>query len=186
MNKKIIFVAMGMISVILGCNKSNAQSMDESKNFHDLSALTIDGDVFDFSILKGKRVLIVNTASACGFTPQLTSLQKLWDQSDHQDFLIMGFPCNDFGSQESGTLEEIESFCSKNYGVTFQLMEKVKIKTSPVYEWLMNKSQNGVRNAKVLWNFHKFLVDENGLWSGSFLPTTSPNSSSIKDFALGA
>ena len=102
------------------------------------------------------------------------------------DGFLYGFPCNDFGSQESGTLEEIESFCSKNYGVTFQLMEKVKIKTSPVYKWLMNKSQNGVRNAKVLWNFHKFLVDENGLWSGSFLPTTSPNSSSIKDFALGA
>ena len=185
MIKKILIAILIATSTFLSCTQSIAQPMDEVKNFYDLSARTINGDMLNFDKLKGKRVLIVNTASACGFTYQYNSLQKLWDESDHDEFVIIGFPCNDFGEQESGSLKEIESFCSKNYGVTFQLMEKVKIKTSPIYKWLMNKSLNGVKNAKVLWNFHKFLIDENGKWSGSFLPTTSPNPSGIKNFALG-
>ena len=185
MRKNFVIAILTASSAFLSCSQSIAQPMDEIKDFHNLSARTINGDLLKFDQFKGKRVLIVNTASACGFTYQLSSLQKLWDEADHDEFVIIGFPCNDFGEQESGSLEEIESFCSKNYGVTFQLMEKVKIKTSPIYNWLMNKSQNGVKNAKVLWNFHKFIVDEKGKWSGSFLPTTSPSSSSIKNFALG-
>lgn len=185
MNRTFFFVIVAIFSTTLGCSKSKAQPMEKIEKFYELSARTIKGDMLEFSKLKGKRVLIVNTASQCGFTPQYKSLQKLWEESDHEEFVIIGFPCNDFGYQESGSLEEIEAFCSKNYGVTFQLMEKVKIKTSPIYQWLMNKSQNGVKSAKVLWNFHKFLVDEDGLWSGSYLPTTSPNSSGIKNFALG-
>ncbi len=185
MNKTIYFLTVGIITILFGCNQSNAQKIENAINFHDLSARTISGDVLNFSDLKGKRVLIVNTASECGFTPQYQALQKLWEDSNQKEFIIMGFPCNDFGRQESGTSDEIESFCSKNYGVTFQLMEKVKIKTSPIYNWLTNKSQNGVKNANVLWNFHKFLIDENGLWSGSYLPTTSPNSSGIKSFVFG-
>jgi len=185
MNKTLFFFIVVAFSTTLGCSKSKAQPMDKVENFYNLSARTINGDILEFSELKGKRVLIVNTASQCGFTPQYKSLQKLWEESDKEEFVIIGFPCNDFGYQESGSLKEIETFCSKNYGVTFQLMEKVKIKSSPIYKWLMNKSLNGVKNANVLWNFHKFLIDENGLWSGSFLPTTSPNSLGIKNFALG-
>ena len=119
MRKNLIISILTVCSTFISCSQSIAQPMHEVKNFYDLSARTINGDLLNFDQLKGKRVLIVNTASACGFTYQYNSLQKLWDESDHDEFVIIGFPCNDFGEQESGSLKEIESFCQKNYGVTF-------------------------------------------------------------------
>ena len=117
MNKPLLLFIVVAFSTTLGCSKSKAQPMDKVENFYNLSARTINGDILEFSELKGKRVLIVNTASQCGFTPQYKSLQKLWEESDQEEFVIIGFPCNDFGYQESGSLKEIEAFCSDRKSV---------------------------------------------------------------------
>jgi glutathione peroxidase len=132
------------------------------KTLHNFKAKTIEGKELDFSSLKGKKVLIVNTASECGYTPQYKDLQALYVKYNAKKFVIIGFPCNDFGGQEPGNSSDIKSFCQKNYGVTFPMMEKVSIATSPIYKWLTSKSENGVLDAVVKWNFNKFLVDENG------------------------
>jgi glutathione peroxidase len=155
--KKILiasFAALGLLAFTAG-----------NKTLHSFSAKTLDGSDFKFSGLKGKKVLIVNTASECGYTPQYKDLQALWDKYKDKNFVIIGFPCNDFGGQEPGTAAEIKTFCTKNYGVTFQMMEKVAVKgdqQSEIYKWLCSKSENGVEDAEVKWNFNKFLIDENG------------------------
>lgn len=133
-----------------------------NKTLHDFKSNTLEGKEFSFSELKGKKVMIVNTASECGFTHQYKGLEELYQKYKDQNFVIIGFPCNDFGGQEPGTNQEIKAFCSKNYGVTFPLMDKISIKTSPVYQWLTSKEENGVMDAQVKWNFNKFLIDENG------------------------
>ena len=133
-----------------------------TKNLHEFKAKTLEGTDFNFATLKGKKVLIVNTASECGYTPQYKDLEELYEKYKSKNFVIVGFPCNDFGGQEPGSSKDIKAFCTKNYGVTFPMMEKVSIATSPVYQWLTHKSENGVLDATVKWNFNKFLVDENG------------------------
>lgn len=155
-------------------------------NFHDLTATTLEGAQFDFAALKGKRVLIVNTASRCGFTPQYADLEKLNQEYGGDDFVILGFPCNQFGRQEPGSAGEIATFCEKNYGVSFQMMEKVDVKGSeahPVYQWLCEKERNGVEDHKVAWNFHKFLVDEKGRLIASLRSGVGPLDDVIVDFA---
>lgn len=132
------------------------------KTLHDFKTNTLDGKEFNFADLKGKKVLIVNVASECGYTPQYEGLEKLYKQYSSKNFIVVGFPCNDFGAQEPGTKDEIKAFCSKNFGVTFPLMDKISIKTSPVYQWLTSKAENGVLDATVKWNFNKFLVNEKG------------------------
>lgn len=133
-----------------------------TKSLHDFKAKTIDGTDFNFAVLKGKKVLIVNTASECGYTPQYKDLEALYEKYKSKNFVVIGFPCNDFGGQEPGSSSDIKSFCSKNYGVTFQMMEKISITTCPIYKWLTSKAENGVLDATVKWNFNKFLVDEKG------------------------
>ena len=160
---------------------------ESNTDFYSLSCKTIEGNDYDFNQLKGKRVLIVNTASECGFTPQYKGLQKLHEQYG-ESLTIIGLPCNDFGNQESGSSEEINSFCSKNYGVSFQMMEKVSIKGDaphPVYVWLLNKSENGVADHTVRWNFHKFLIDEDGSLVGSYKSGVKPTDNQIISFASG-
>ena len=155
-------------------------------SFYDLSAHTLDGQPFAFEQLRGKRVLIVNTASACGFTPQYEALQSLHEAHGGEDFVILGFPCNGFGKQEPGDAAEIQSFCSVNYGVTFQMMEKVVIKKDgrhPVYQWLLEKELNGVEKHSVRWNFHKFLVDEQGQIVASLASGEDPMGETITEFA---
>ena len=172
--------------MLLGCGNSVAQPVNGAVDFYSLHANTLEGEYFDFEQLRGKRVLIVNTASECGVTPQYKDLQALWEQSNQEDFIILGFPCNDFGGQESGSAREIQSFCSENYGVTFQMMEKVSIKgenVHPVYQWLTQKEQNGNSHGNVRWNFCKFLVNEQGQWTASYLMITSPLTKEIKQFA---
>lgn len=139
-----------------------AFNTSSTKNLHSFQSKTLDGKDFNFNALKGKKVLIVNTASECGYTPQYKDLQALYVKYKSKNFEIIGFPCNDFGGQEPGTSATIQSFCEKNYGVTFQMMEKVSISTSPIYKWLTHKSENGVLDATVKWNFNKFLIDEKG------------------------
>ena len=160
----------------------------ETRSFYDLRAQTIDGADFSFNSLKGKRVLIVNVASKCGYTPQYEELQKLHELYGGENFVILGFPANDFGFQEPGSESEIKSFCSQNYGVTFQMMSKVKTNRSrghEVYQWLCNKAQNGVDDAKVSWNFNKFLIDENGQWVAHYESRMDPLSTEITNFAAG-
>lgn len=133
--------------------------------FHDLSATDINGELIRMDQFKGKKVMVVNTASECGFTKQYQQLQELYGMYQDKGLVILGFPSNDFGGQEPGTEEEIAAFCEKNYGVTFPMMAKVSIKgdeTHAVFNWLTNKEQNGVMDTKVEWNFNKFLIDEEG------------------------
>lgn len=157
-------------------------------DFHSLTATTLDGEPFDFAQLKGQRVLIVNTASRCGYTPQYKKLQALFEQEGGDGFTILGFPCNQFGRQEPGTASEIGEFCSNNYGVTFQMMEKVYVKGKdqhPVYAWLCNAAQNGVGDHSVGWNFHKFLVDGDGRLVASLKSGADPLGAEIAGFAAG-
>jgi glutathione peroxidase len=133
--------------------------------FHALTANDIHGNPVKMAQFAGKKLMVVNTASECGYTPQYKGLQELYDTYKDKGLVVIGFPCNDFGGQEPGSASEIEQFCQKNYGVTFPLMEKVRIKgndPSPVYKWLTRKAENGAMDAEVKWNFHKFLIDEQG------------------------
>ena len=135
------------------------------KTLYDFTAKTIDGKDFNFSSLKGKKVLIVNTASQCGYTPQYAELEALYKEFGGDQFTIIGFPSNDFGAQEPGTNEEIATFCTVNFGVTFPMMAKISVKGEdmvPLYHWLTSKVENGVADTEVKWNFQKYLIDENG------------------------
>lgn len=133
-------------------------------SIYDFKVEALDGSTIDFAAFKGKKILIVNTASACGFTPQYEGLETLYKK--YQDKLvIVGFPANNFGGQESGSNSEIKEFCKKNYGVSFPMAAKISVKgddIAPIYKWLCNKSQNGVLDAEIKWNFNKFLLDEKG------------------------
>jgi glutathione peroxidase len=134
-------------------------------SFYDLKVQTIDGEEFSFSSLKGKKVMIVNTASRCGYTKQYADLEKLYQKYSTTGFIIIGFPANNFMNQEPGTNTEIKQFCSLNYGVTFPMMSKISVKgkeINPVYQWLTQKNKNGVMDLEVKWNFQKYLIDENG------------------------
>jgi glutathione peroxidase len=158
----------------------NEQVMTSS-SFYDFKLPSIDGKTIDFSSFKGKKVLIVNTASECGFTPQYAGLQELHEK--HGDkVVVIGFPCNDFGGQEPGSSGEIQSFCSKNYGVTFQMMEKVHVKganKSPLYAWLSSKEGNGWNDESPNWNFCKYLIDEQGKLINFFTSGVKPMSDEL-------
>ncbi len=153
-----------------------------AKSFYDLSIKTLDGTrTIQMSELKGKKVLCVNVASECGYTPQYEGLQKLADAYKDK-LVIIGFPCNQFGGQEPGNSSEIASFCKKNYGVTFMLTEKIDVKGDkqhPVYQWLTQQALNSKSDATVKWNFNKFLIDENGNWVSYFGSAVEPMSTEI-------
>lgn len=163
-------------------------SVQQMKSFYDLGSETLEGSDFQFSALKGKRLLIVNTASECGYTPQYEQLQDLHEKFGGDNFAVIGFPSNDFGKQEPGSNEDIKAFCQKNYGVSFSMMAKTPVtgdEKHPVYAWLTDKALNGVDNAEVNWNFNKFLVDENGKWVAYFPSGVSPLDEQIIEFAEG-
>ena len=154
----------------------------QNKSFYDFTVKTIDGKEYPLSGLKGKKVLVVNVASKCGLTPQYAELQELYDQYKDQNFVIIGFPANNFMGQEPGTNEEIAKFCSVNYDVTFPIMAKISVKgkdMAPLYHWLTEKKLNGKQDAPVQWNFQKFMIDENGNWVGFVAPKESPLSEKI-------
>lgn len=154
----------------------------QQKNFYDFTVKTIDGKELPLSTFKGKKVLVVNVASKCGFTPQYKDLEALYEKYGKDDFVIIGFPANNFFHQEPGTDKEIKQFCSLNYGVTFPMMSKISVKgkdIAPLYKWLTQKDENGVQDSKVGWNFHKFLIDEHGNWVASYGSTTNPLSADI-------
>ncbi len=160
----------------------------QEKTFHSFTAKTISGEDLDFSKFKGKKVLVVNTASKCGLTPQYKKLEELYREYKSEDFEIIGFPANNFLKQEPGTDEEIKSFCELNYGVSFQMMSKISVKGDsihPVYQWLTKKEQNGVKSSKVKWNFQKYMIDENGMLVDSVSPQKSPYSDKIISWLEG-
>jgi len=140
-------------------------AFSQSSGFYEFKVKTLEGVDFDFNTLKGRKVMIVNTASKCGNTPQYKDLEEVYEKYRDNNFVIIGFPANNFGEQEPGTAAEIRKFCSENYGVTFPMMEKISVKgddMAPLYKWLTTKEKNGVMDSEVKWNFQKYLIDENG------------------------
>lgn len=150
-------------------------------NLSNIKINTLQGEVLNFSNFKGKKILFVNVASKCGFTPQYKGLQELYDKNKDK-LVIIGVPCNQFGSQESGTSSEIQEFCKINYGVTFPITEKIEVKGEkqhPLYQFLTKKENNGKKNSSVKWNFQKYLVDENGILIDYWYSMTKPQSKKI-------
>lgn len=143
---------------------------------HQFQVESIEGSEIDFGAFEGKKLIVVNVASECGFTPQYQQLQELYEEFMDK-LVIVGFPCNDFGGQEPGTNESIKSFCTTRYGVTFPLSMKINIlgeKMHPVYKWLTSEQLNGVMDSQVQWNFYKYLLDEKGQLINMLPATQSP------------
>ena len=192
--KSYIILAILLLTLI-SCNKKQKQEklivlntieiQSNKENIYQFKVQDLYGDAFDFSTLKGKKVMIVNTASECGLTPQYKDLQKLYDTYKDKNFVIVGFPANNFGKQEPGTDTEIAEFCQQNYGVTFLMMSKISVKGDdmhPVYQFLTQKSKNGYANSEIAWNFQKYLINEKGELVKVIQPKTLPTESSIIDW----
>ena len=148
----------------------------------------LSGDTFDFSTLKGKKILVVNTASECGLTPQYEQLQAIYEKYKDKNFVIVGFPANNFGAQEPGTNQEIATFCQQNYGVSFPMMSKISVKGGdmhPVYQFLTQKTKNGLEDSEVQWNFQKYLINENGELAKVVSPRTLPTDAEIVNWIEG-
>lgn len=163
-------------------NEAHHPETMNKETIYQFKVEDLEGNEFDFATLKGKKVMIVNTASKCGLTPQYEDLQAIYDKYKSQDFVIVGFPANNFMSQEPGTNEEIAEFCERNYGVTFPMMGKISVKGKdmhPVYEFLTQKSKNGLEDSKVKWNFQKYLINENGELEKVIDPKTLPSDKEV-------
>lgn len=162
----------------------NYNPMTLNTDFYNFSIEGIDGKNIDFESFKGKKVLIVNVASACGYTPQYAEMQELYEKYSDR-LVVIGFPCNDFLSQEKGSNEEIAAFCSSNFGVTFPMTTKIKVKGKeqhPIYAWLTQKSLNGVQDSKVKWNFHKYLINADGSLYKDLPSSVTPLDQEILDW----
>ena len=149
---------------------------------YQFKVASLEGEDFDFSTLEGKKIMIVNTASKCGLTPQYKKLQALYEKYVKDDFVIIGFPANNFLFQEPGTDEEIAVFCEKNYGVTFPMMSKISVKGKnmhPVYQFLTDDSKNGVISSSISWNFQKYLINPDGRLAKVISPRTQPDDPTI-------
>jgi len=161
-------------------NKSS--KMSAKKSIYDIEINSLQGKPINLSLFKGKKILFVNVASKCGFTPQYKELQKLHNIYE-ESLVVIGVPCNQFGKQEPGNSSEISEFCQVNYGVSFLITEKISVKGKeqhPLYSWLTNKNENGRKNSSVKWNFQKYLINEDGDLIDYYLSMTSPTSSKIK------
>ncbi len=173
---KALFIAaaVSMLSFTIG-------PASKAKGIYSFKVESLEGGSIDFSKFKGKKLLIVNTASKCGYTPQYKGLEELY-QKYKDKLVIVGFPANNFGGQEPGSNTEIKEFCTKNYGVSFPMAAKVSVKgddQAPIYKWLCNKSENGVLDAEIKWNFGKFLLDEKGNMVAYFPSKVEPMSEEI-------
>lgn len=160
-----------------------AKPTDLQNTIYRFKVESLDGGIIDFSQFKGKKILIVNTASECGFTPQYKELEKLYQQYKDK-LVVIGFPANNFGGQEPGSNAEIKDFCTRNYGVSFPMAAKVSVKGKnmhPLFKWLTSKSENGVMDATIRWNFSKFLIDERGIPIAYFSSLTKPLSKEITE-----
>ncbi|NLJ00124.1 MAG: glutathione peroxidase [Bacteroidales bacterium] len=186
----IVFFVFGTVY----CAENNRQKPDNMqtenniKTLHDFKVLDIQGKEYDLSSLKGKKILVVNVASKCGLTPQYEELQALYEKYRDRDFLVIGFPANNFNEQEPGSNAEIMEFCEANYGVTFPMMAKISVTgddQAPLYTWLTRESENGVLDQEVTWNFQKFMIDEEGRLVDVVMPRESPMSEKIVNWISG-
>ena len=170
---------------ILTMENLQAQNNADNQTIYQFTVEDINGKPFALADLKGKKVMIVNTASKCGLTPQYKELEALYQQYKDRDFIIIGFPANNFLGQEPGSNEQIASFCSINYGVTFPMMSKISVKGKnmhPLYQFLTQKSKNGVEDSKVKWNFQKYLIGRDGKLEKVIDPKTLPSSDEVKQW----
>ena len=162
-----------------------ASGLFAQKTFFDFEAVTIHGDTISMSQFEGKKIMVVNTASKCGYTYQYENLQALYAEHGGEDFEIIGFPANNFSNQEPGDDDDIWKFCQENYGVTFTMMSKISVAgfdKHPVYKWLTNKNENGVMSSTVKWNFQKYLINPDGSLHDVAYTQEEPNSSRIVDW----
>lgn len=194
--KKIALLACGMLLLCSCQNQAQTKTPKKTDKTKTMSASTIYqfkvkdlyGKEFDFSTLKGKKVMIVNTASKCGLTPQYKDLEALYKEYKDKGLVIVGFPANNFAGQEPGTNEEIASFCEMNYGVTFPMMDKISVKgndMAPIYQFLTQKSKNGVEDSEVQWNFQKYLINEKGELVKVISPQTLPTDPEVVNWIKG-
>ena len=192
---KIKYVAYVLfVTILVNCKNSENKNAElvvkqdttmQKETIYQFKVKDIEGNDFDFSSLNGKKVLIVNTASKCGLTPQYELLQEIYDTYKASNFTIIGFPANNFLSQEPGTNEEIAQFCSQNYKVTFPMMGKISVKGKdmhPLYQFLTQKTKNGYADSEVSWNFQKYLINEKGELVNVIQPKTLPTDSKIIDW----
>ena len=176
MLKKSFITLLSIMTLTLNSQTSTDNSI------HQFKVADIYGNIFDFSQLRGKKVMIVNTASKYGLTYQYEALQKLYSQYKDLNFVIIGFPSNDFLWQEPGSNDEIIDFCEQNYGVTFPMMSKITVKGTkkhPIYQFLTQKSKNNYRDSRVTWNFQKYLINKEGRIEKIISPRTRPDSEEI-------
>ncbi len=197
---RYLLIVLLMISITACCNKKEnkekttiaANSLEDQQqieNIFQFKVKTLTNEDFDFSSLKGKKIMVVNTASKCGLTPQYKDLQALYETYKNNNFVIIGFPANNFLKQEPGTNAEIAEFCQQNYGVSFPMMSKISVKGDdihPMYQFLTQKSKNGYIDSEVEWNFQKYLLDENGLLVKVISPKTLPTDEAIISWIKGS
>ena len=187
----LLFLAISLWSCQNQAQKKETITIATSmtkETIYQFKVQDLAGDEFDFATLKGKRIIIVNTASECGLTPQYEQLQAVYNQYKDQNLVIVGFPANNFGSQEPGSNAQIASFCQKNYGVTFPMMAKISVKGNdmhPVYQFLTQKAKNGLEDSSVQWNFQKYLINSNGELEKVVAPSTLPTDSEIINWIEG-
>ncbi|MGB2305849.1 MAG: glutathione peroxidase [Flavobacteriaceae bacterium] len=156
-----------------------------SNSIHQFTTNDLSGKEFDLGSLKGKKAMIVNTASKCGLTPQYKQLQAIYETYGSNGFVIVGFPANNFMAQEPGSDAEIADFCEANYGVTFPMMSKIDVvgeEMHPIYKFLTQKEKNGLMDSKVTWNFQKYLLNEEGILEKVIDPRTSPDDPEVIDW----
>lgn len=180
---------------LIGCkqqeslNKKLEVSSDMKKqSIHHFTVKDIEGNDFNFENLSGKKIMVVNTASKCGLTPQYKQLEEVYQHYKDDNFIIIGFPANNFMSQEPGTNDEIATFCERNYGVSFPMMSKISVKgddMAPIYQFLTQKAKNGVADSEVEWNFQKYLLNEKGELEMIISPKTLPNDEKILNWIEG-
>ncbi|MDG1296098.1 MAG: glutathione peroxidase [Saprospiraceae bacterium] len=182
----VVAIATAAFLIYSKASKSDSLELDtQFESIYDFTMEDIYGEEFSLSEYKGKKILLVNTASKCGLTYQYEQLQELYEQYKDQNFEIIGFPSNDFAMQERGSNDEIASFCQKNYGVTFKMMSKIKVKGNkmhPLYIYLTQKKYNGYKDSKVSWNFQKYLIGEEGKLEKIVSPKTNPKDAKIIDW----
>ncbi len=179
---------MKLIIIVMALVMSNIQVEKTTNSIHTFKVQDIEGNEFDFSGLKGKKIMVVNTASKCGLTPQYKDLEALYTEYKDKNFVIIGFPANNFMKQEPGSNDDIAEFCTKNYGVSFPMMGKISVKGDDmheVYQFLTQKSKNGVLDSDVKWNFQKYLLNESGELVKVIDPRTLPTDESIVNWING-
>lgn len=178
---KILLYTFSFLLFFASSFSSKPVNTMQSNSIYKFKVESLTGGTIDFSDFKGKKILIVNTASECGYTPQYEGLEKLYNQYK-EELVIVGFPANNFGGQEPGSDREIKAFCEQNYGVSFPMASKVSVKgadIAPIFAWLTSKEGNGAMDVEIKWNFTKFLLDENGHLVASYESAVEPLSDKI-------